>query len=257
MKKLILIGFMLFAGMSQAADNLLGTGDLLHITVYGNADLTTDTRITASGMISFPLVGEVSVGGISVPMAEHKIAKLLADGKFIQRPQVNIIVMQVVSQQVSVLGEVQKPGRYPLDRPSTLTDMLANAGGIGPNGSDQVTLISANNGRSDRQEYDLRNVLRKDGVPDVLLSSGDIIYVPRAPVFYIYGEVQRPGAFRLERNMIVAQALATGGGLTARGTERGLRIKRRNGNGVLETISADVTTPLLPDDVVQVQESFF
>lgn len=257
MKKLIFACLVLCAGLAQAGDNPLGTGDVLHITVYGNPDMTTDARITASGTISFPLVGEVKIAGLSAPMAEHKIASLLEDGKFIRRPLVNITVTQFVSQQVSVLGEVQKPGRYPLDHPTTLTDLLASAGGIGPNGSDQITVISLRNGKSSRFEYDLRNMLRKSGGPDVMVSSGDIIYVPHAPVFYIYGEVQHPGIFRLERDMIVAQALATGGGLTPRGTERGLRIKRRNAKGVLETISADATTPLLADDVLEVQESLF
>jgi polysaccharide export outer membrane protein len=165
--------------------------------------------------------------------------------------------MQFVSQQVSVLGEVLRPGRYPLDHSSTLTDLLAMAGGIGPNGSDLVTVVSPRNGKSVQQEYDVRNIFRKNGSSDVSVSAGDIIYVPRAPVFYIYGEVQHPGVFRLERDMIVAQALAAGGGLTVRGTERGLRIKRRNAKGVLESISAEATTKLLADDVLQIQESLF
>lgn len=257
MKRTIFACLLLFAGMSHAADNPLGTGDMLHITVYGNTDMATDTRVTAAGTISFPLLGEVKVGGLSVAMAEHKIADLLEEGRFIKRPQVNIVVMQFVSQQVSVLGEVQKPGRYPLDHASMLTDLLAIAGGISPNGSDQVTVISFKNGKSARQQYDLRDMFRKSGILDIAVSPGDIIYVPHAPVFYIYGEVQRPGVFRLERDMIVAQALATGGGLTTRGTERGLRIKRRNAKGMLETISAEATTPLMADDVLQVQESLF
>ena len=257
MTKLIFACLMLFTGILHAADNPLGAGDMLHITVYGNPDMTTDTRVTAAGTISFPLVGDVKVGGITASMAEQRIASLLENGKFIKRPQVNITVMQVVSLQVSVLGEVHKPGRYPLDRASTLTDLLAIAGGITPNGSDQITVVSLKNGKSIRQEYDLHNMFRKSGSQEVWVSSGDIIYVPRAPVFYIYGEVQHPGVFRLERDMIVAQALATGGGLTPRGTERGLRIKRRNAKGVLETLGAQATTALLPDDVLQVQESLF
>jgi len=257
MKKLIFACLILLAGMSQAADNPLGTGDMLRITVYGNPDMTTETRVTAAGTVSFPLLGEVKVGGISVPEAENSIAKLLEHGGFIKRPQVNIVILQFISQQVSVLGEVLKPGRYPLDHPSTLTDLLAIAGGVTENGSDQITVISHKDGKSSRHEYDIRELFRKNGSPDVGVSSGDIIYVPRAPVFYIYGEVQRPGVFRLDRDMIVAQALATGGGLTARGSERGLRIKRRNANGELETISVEASTPLLANDVLQVQESLF
>jgi polysaccharide export outer membrane protein len=257
MNKLIFASLMLFSGMLHAADNPLGTGDLVHITVYGNPDLTTDARVTGEGTISFPLLHVVKLGGLNVPEAEQSIAKSLADRGFIKQPQVNIIITQFVSHQVSVLGEVQKPGRYPLDHPSTLTDLLATAGGLTPNGSDQITLISHQGGKSVRQEYDLHDLFRKNGSPDISVASGDIIYVPRAPVFYIYGEVQRPGVFRLERDMIVSQALAEGGGLTQRGTERSLRIKRRNARGELATINAEASTPLLADDVVQVQESLF
>lgn len=257
MKKMIFVCLMLFAGTLQAAVNTLGAGDMLRITVYGSPDLTTETRVTATGTISFPLIGEIMVNGISVPEAERGIAKLLKDGGYIKQPQVNIIILQIASQQISVLGDVFKPGRYPIDRPSTLTDLLAIAGGVTANGSDQIAVISYKNGKSVRQEYDLRDMLRKKESPEVWVTPGDIIYVPRAPVFYIYGEVQRPGVFRLEREMIVAQAIATGGGLTARGTERNLRIKRRNETGGLETISAVASTPLLADDVLQVQESLF
>ncbi|MES1980884.1 MAG: polysaccharide export protein EpsE [Pseudomonadota bacterium] len=257
MKKLIFACLMLFTGMLHAADATLGTGDMVRVTVYGNPDLTTETRVTSAGTISLPLVGEVKVEGASVPAAERGIAKLLEQGGFIKKPQVNIVVTQLVSQQVSVLGEAFKPGRYPLDRPSTLTDLLATAGGITANGSDQITIISHKDGKSSRQEYDLREIFNKNGGNDIWVAPGDIIYVPRAPVFYIYGEVQHPGVFRLEHDMFVAQALAAGGGLTARGTERGLKIKRRKAGGKLETISADVSTPLLADDVVQAQESLF
>lgn len=257
MKKLIFACLMLFAGMLQAADNPLGTGDMLRITVYGNPDLTTETRVTAAGTVSFPLVGEVKVEGASVPEAERAIAKLLDDGGFVKQPQVNIVILQLISHQVSVLGEVLKAGRYPLDHPSTLTDLLAIAGGVTANGSDQITVISHKDGNVSRQEYDLREIFRKNGNPDISITPGDIIYVPRAPMFYIYGEVQRPGVFRLERDMLVAHALAAGGGLTPRGTERGIRIKRRNATGELETITADASTPLLADDVVQVQEAMF
>lgn len=241
----------------RGAENPLGAGDMLRITVYGNPDLTTETRVTATGTVSFPLVGEVRVEGFSVPEAERSIARLLENGGFIKQPQVNIVILQFISQQVSILGEVLKPGRYPLDRPTTLTDLLAIAGGIAANGADQIAVITRKEGKSVRLEYDLREMLLKSSSPDVWVAPGDVIYVPRARVFYIYGEVQRPGAYRLERDMMAAHALATGGGLTPRGTERGLRIKRRNASGVLEIINADANTPLQADDVVQVQESLY
>lgn len=257
MKKFVLAIFMFFTCLVQAADNPLGPGDMLRITIYGNADLTTETRVTSAGSISLPLVGDVQVGGISVSQAEKNIANLLENGGFIKKPQVNIVVLQVSSQQISVLGEVLKPGRYPIDRPSTLIELLAMAGGANQNGADIVTVISQKNGNTIRQEYNWRDLLRKEDGKDVPLTAGDTLYVPRAQMFYIYGEVQRPGSFRLERDMTVAQALATGGGLTARGTERDLRIKRRNDKGELEIISVEPNTLLKADDVLQISESWF
>ena len=89
------------------------------------------------------------------------------------------------------------------------------------------------------------------------MAGGDVIYVHRAPMFYIYGEVQRPGSYRVERGMTIRQALAQGGGPTPRGTERGLSVRRRNAEGDVETISPNLNDPVRPDDVLHVRESLF
>ena len=107
----------------QAADVPLGAGDVVKITVFGNSDLTVETRVSEAGSISFPLVGEVKVGGLSSNQAEKKIADLLDKGGFIRNPQVNLMVTEMQSQQVSVLGQVNKPGRYPVDGKRSLTDV--------------------------------------------------------------------------------------------------------------------------------------
>jgi polysaccharide export outer membrane protein len=87
--------------------------------------------------------------------------------------------------------------------------------------------------------------------------NGDIIFVPRAPLFYIYGEVQRPGAYRLEKDMTVMQALSVGGGLNVRGTERGIRINRHNGDGKVTTIEIRMDDLVRENDVIFVKESLF
>jgi polysaccharide export outer membrane protein len=132
------------------------------------------------------------------------------------------------------------------------------AGGINPNGSDTVTVTTLRNGNLNRVELDVDSLFRAgDNSANIELTSGDSIYVPRAPMFYIYGEVQRPGSFRLERDMTVIQALALGGGPTARGTQRGLKLHRRNDKGEVEKLSPGLTDPVLQDDVIYVQESLF
>ncbi|MBY0544933.1 MAG: polysaccharide export protein EpsE [Gammaproteobacteria bacterium] len=252
-----LLAFGLLVSFLAQAEYLLGPGDLVRITVYGSPDLSTETRVTQGGKLTFPLLGEVAVGGSSVVQSEKKISSMLEEGGFVKNAQVNIVVLQFTSQQISILGDVLKPGRYPLERTSTLVEVLALAGGISLNGSDIVTILSQSEGKTIKYDYDLPDLLRKGKGANIKIYTDDIVYVPHAPMFYIYGEIQRAGQFRLERNMTVAQALAVGGGLTIRGTERGLRIKRRSADGVLETIEARPDDLLIKDDVLFVRESLF
>lgn len=252
-----LLAFGLLVTFLAHAEYLLGPGDMVRITVYGNPDLSTETRVTQGGQLTFPLLGEVAVGGSSVVQSEKKISSMLEQGGFVKNAQVNIVVLQFTSQQISILGDVLKPGRYPLERTSSLVEVLALAGGINPNGSDIVTVLSKTEDKIVKYDYDLPDLLRKGKGVNIKVYSDDVIYVPHAPMFYIYGEVQRPGQFRLERNMTVVQALAAGGGLTIRGTERSLRIKRRNEAGILETIEAKADDLLIKDDVLFVRESLF
>jgi polysaccharide export outer membrane protein len=337
----MLSGALAYAG-DVKQDYVLGAGDVVRVTVYGSPDLTTETRISSAGTLTFPLLGDVVVGGLSTAVAEKKIATNLEEGGFVKQPQVNLVVVQFQSQTVSVLGEVNRPGRYPLDRPSTLTDVLAMASGTTANGSEIVTVTSLRDGKPEKREYDLREwfdrgqasqnpsvrgddiifvtarevsvlgqVVRPgkysvmsgvrnvgdflsmaggiapggadiivvtitregkldkreidvdqsfrsgDTAANIELRGGDMIYVPRAPQFYIYGEVQRPGAFRLERRMTVAQALAVGGGLTPRGTENGIVIKRRDGKGNMQEIEPLPSDIVQADDVIQISESLF
>jgi len=245
-------------GAARAADLPLGAGDVLKISVYGSPDLALETRVSEGGNISFPLVGEVAVGGLSTAAAEKKIGALLAGGGYVNKPQVNIIVTALQSQAVSVLGQVNRPGRYPVEGKRSLMDMLAMAGGISAEGGDKVSLIRKRDGRATRDEIDVVQMVRDGEMhQDYLVSGTDVVFVERAPRFYIYGEVQRPGAFRLERAMTVTQALSAGGGLSLRGTERGLVIKRRDAQGQLQTIKARSDDLVQVDDVVYVKESWF
>src|SRR5213592_2749696 len=230
---------------------ILGEGDSIRITVFQNPDLTTETRISQRGTISFPLVGEISLAGLAPVDAEARIAEKLIKGKFVLKPQVSLNVVRVRSRQVSVLGQVARPGRYPLDDTSSnLTDILALAGGISSTGDDKVTVMIARNGKTAKMDIDVPTMYRTgDLTQNIQLENGDTIFVQRAPVFYIYGEVQRAGVYRLEPAMTVMQALSVGGGVTQRGTDRGLKIRRRTPAGELHAIDARLTDTLQPDDV--------
>lgn len=238
---------------------ILGAGDSLRITVFQNPDLTTETRISEQGTILFPLIGEVTLGGQTPTGAATRIASQLKQRDFLKNPQVSVTVIQVRSRQVSVLGLVARPGRYALDDTSSkLTDILALAGGIVPGGDDTVTVMGKRGGKIKKIEIDVPGMYRSgDLSANVEVQSGDTIFVPRAPVFYIYGEVLRAGAYRLEPNATVMNALSLGGGLTPRGTERGLKINRRMPEGGIKKLDARLADQIQPDDVIYVPESLF
>lgn len=259
----LLLGLAVFALIGAvtahaAGEYVLATGDLVRVTVYDHADLTTETRVNEQGSILFPLVGEVPVAGKSASEASSRIAKALEAGGFIRGPQVNLVVIDFKGQEVSVLGQVNRPGKFPLQKASRLAEVLALAGGVTVNGADSLILISNKDGKTVRQEIDLL-ALFKDGAQElnVPIANDDILYVPREPRYYIYGEVQRPGAFRLEKNMSLVQALSVGGGLTARGTQKGIKILRRGQDGVMQEIEARLADLLKTDDVIFVKESLF
>jgi polysaccharide export outer membrane protein len=237
----------------------LGTGDTVRITVFQNPDLTTETRISEKGTVMFPLVGEVAVSGQTPSGAATRIAESLKKGNYMKNPQVSVSVLQVRSRQVSVLGQVARPGRYALDDTSSkLTDILALAGGIAPTGDEKVTAVITRDGKSKTVSVDMpRMYSTGDMSSNVELQNGDTIFVQRAPVFYIYGEVQRAGAYRMEQNLAVMQAISLGGGLTVRGTERGLKIHRRMPDGTLKVLDARPTDTVQTDDVIYVKESLF
>jgi polysaccharide export outer membrane protein len=248
--KLIALAFFLWAAAlpawAQPADKL-GVGDALRVTVFQQPDLTTEARVTERGTITMPLVGEVKVAGLTSTEAGKAIAGELKSGKFLKNPQVNVAVTTVRSRQVNVLGMVARPGRYPLDDTSSqLADVIAAAGGIAAGGADFVTLTR--DGKTQKMP-----VIAKG----VYLKNGDTIHVDRAPVFYIYGEVTRAGAYRLEPNMTVMQAIAAGGGITPRGSDRRLKLRRPDAKGKLVETDTTLQETVKADDVIYVKESFF
>ena len=223
------------AALAQQAgrgDYTLGPGDVLRIQVFQSQDLTVEARISESGVISYPLLGVVKLAGLSPQQAENLISNRLKEGKFLQNPQVTLNVLQFRSQQVSVLGNVARPGRYPLETTGMrLSEILSVAGGVTPTGADSVILMTTRNGRPQRLEIDLVDMFTTgDLSKDVVLQAGDTLFVNRAPNYFVYGQVQRPGQYALDRGMTVAQAIAKGGGLTLRGTDRGVRLHRRIGD---------------------------
>ncbi|MFL6678699.1 MAG: polysaccharide export protein EpsE [Burkholderiaceae bacterium] len=248
---------------ARAADpdqSRIGPGDSIRITVYQSPDLSMETRVNETGAISYPLLGRVQLAGLTVTAAEQHIASELKRREFVRDPQVQIVVTQVRANQVNVLGQVGRPGRYPLDLTGMrLTEVLALAGGIVAGvGSDTVVVTGTRNGTPFRKDVEMPRLFQPgNGAEDIVISPGDTIFVDRAPQIYLYGEIQHPGALRLERGMTVMQAIAAGGGATPRGTLRGLKVTRTGPDGKQTQLEPAMDDQLRNGDVVYIKESLF
>ncbi len=259
--------FFLILGSSSyaiAQSSSLGSGDLVKITVYGQPDLNTVTRIASDRTISFPLIGKVTIGGLSVTGAEQRIAGELKRRNFVRNAQVSILLEEARTtslNSVTILGEVQLPGIYPLqanalDGVQTLVDLIARAGGLSKEAADHLLLLK-NSQSSQKNAIDLIELLQQGDLQNnVKLRGGEVVVVPAAEVFYIYGQIQKPGKYRIERDMTVMQAISVGGGVTEMGSENGLSIKRRKGSRT-ENLSAKLDTTLRANDVIYVKKSIF
>jgi len=243
------------AQAADGSDYRLGAGDVIRISVFGYPDQTAELRVSESGSVTYPLIGAVTVKGLSPHDVEGAVTKRLESGGFFRKPQVSVLVLQFESQKISVMGQVTKPGQYPLQASSRVLDFLAAAGGVvNTVAGDGATLLRKD---GSKVEIDLLAMFEGDPAQNPAVQAGDTIYVSKASQFYVYGEVQHPGVYRLERNMTVSRAIAAGGGLTPRGTERSPLIKRRDTAGKESEVKVDGADRLQPDDVLFIQESWF
>ena len=232
-------------GLAQSPDKL-GPGDTVNITVFQQPDLTTDTRVSDAGSVTMPLAGAVKVAGLTTAEAAAAIEKALKEGQFLKSPKVRVALTAVRSRQVSLLGHVARPGRYPIESGAMkMPDLIAAAGGLTPGGGEHVTVIR------DGKQHKVSALNN-----DFELQGGDTVHVERAQ-FYIYGEVLRAGTYPVGDNMSVMQALALGGGITPRGSENRIKLRRVGPVGKTREMDAKLTDIVKTDDVIFVRESLF
>jgi polysaccharide export outer membrane protein len=221
--------------------------------------MSSTVYVGDDGNISIPLAGNVQVTGLSPAQASGRIENALKTGKILVDPHVSVTVTQSRSQRVSVLGQVGTPGRFPIESNTSIFDLLAQAGGVTSTGSDMIYIIRQDkDGKETRYPVDLKGLANGAGaLPSIALRGGDSVFVPKAEQFSIYGEVSTPGRYRVEPGMTVIEAIAKAGGITQRGSQRRVEIKRKLPNGNYSHVKAKFGDLVQPDDVIQVKESIF
>lgn len=237
----------------------LGIGDTISMTVFGKPDLSIKTVVTEDGTVQLPLIGAIRVVGLSPSEASAEAAKAYQSGEFLVNPQVTIALETGTSQQVSVLGAVGAPGRYPVESRTSVFDLLAIAGGKTEDSAEVLYLVRVEaDGKVSRQPIDLSSLSDPTKeFPVIKFQGGDTIYVPKAPQIFIYGEVGKPGEYKLQPGMSLVEALTIAGGVTRRGSTSRIEIKRKQPDGKFKTVSPKLTDELQADDVIRVKESIF
>jgi polysaccharide export outer membrane protein len=212
----------------------LSPGYLLEMDIYNVPEMTTQLRIDAAGFVTIPLVGPVHLEGDTVPQAQDAIAKLLVEKKMLKDPQVTLNVLQFSSKYVSVLGEVQSPGRIELLAPESLGDVLSLAGGETIQaGSDIEIQHPSDNGQIESRNFEY--VQGRDSAPlqSVLVEPGDTVLVHRAGIIYVLGAVNRPGGYLMADggSLSVVEAVTLAGGTSLQAsTHWALIVRRQEGS---------------------------
>jgi polysaccharide export outer membrane protein len=261
-RALICLSLSVACGLAAAQPSMrevIGPGDTVRITAFRYPDLTTVARLTEDGKVGVPMLGPVKIAGMTPEQAADDIAARLKAGHYLLNPQIAVAVLQARSRQVSVLGFVNHPGRYVLEGSSArITDVIAMAGGLRPAAADTAVVQRDDGGKSETLHVDLASLIQgNNAAKNIELRSGDSVFVPEAPVIYVYGEVNKGGRFRLEPGMTVMQAISVAGGVTPRGSERRAKLRRRGADGKWHESDAKPFDTVRPNDVIYVRESIF
>lgn len=246
------------AGLCAAEDFMVGPNDVLKISVYDHPDMETKVRVNGEGVIQMPLLGQVQIGGLTISEISNKLTALLADG-YIINPQVNVFVEEYGSKKGVILGMVQKPGAYDLNGPTTLLEFISKAGGLSDKaGNSAIIKRSSAKGDAKNITVDLKALMEGDEeYQQILIENQDTIYISKAGMFYVTGEVQKPDAYKVESNTTVLQAITLASGFTGKAAKEKVQIVRIIDGNKTVMKNVDLNTIVQSDDVIVVPESFF
>jgi polysaccharide export outer membrane protein len=259
-----------------AANYIVGPQDVLTITSYDQTELTGKFTVESDGSFTYPYIGRVSVGGMTLRGVEASLKKELATQGFFKDAQITVAIEQYRSQKIYIVGEVRTPGAYAMSGDMRLVEALALAGSTLPTASGEAVVVHAsndsllvetarpadindprNNDSNRVARVDLRELENGDLRQNVALRNGDTVFVLRAENVYVFGQVKNPGAYPLrQKNTTVLQALSLAGGVTDRGSTGRIQIVRIV-NGKKMELRAELTDFVEPRDTIVIPERFF
>ena len=250
-------------------DYRVGPGDVLKVTVYGHDDLSPTVVIQPDGSFVFPLLGTIQVVRATPSDLARHLTERLAKG-LIRDPQVSVVVQEFRSQVVFAVGEVTRPGSYPLTGDTTIVEVLARAGPLSPNAGTEVVVVRPKGhvtrpllpqdveGANDVEvlRVDMRDVRAGHLEKNLRLRANDTVFVPEATRVFVSGEVRNPGAYAFAGGLTIRQAIALAGGFTVDASTKNARVVRPV-NGKTETLKMKLDEPIQPGDTIVVKARLF
>ncbi|MBM3778631.1 MAG: hypothetical protein FJW23_10415 [Acidimicrobiia bacterium] len=250
---------------SDAASYMVGVEDVLKITVFGEPELSNSYRVDADGTFNYPFLNKIKAAGRPLGDIEDEIATRLRNG-YVRQAQVSVEVEQYRARSIFVVGEVRSPGKVPLTAQMTLLEALAQAGYTTANAGSQVLVIrsgTGGGGAAAGSAAESNNAIRANladlqagrMATNVVLQEGDTVLVPPAEKFYVTGHVRAPGAFTHEPGMTVLQAVSLAGGVSEKGSTRGIKIQRVV-DGEKRELNVEMTDTVEANDTIIVRQRF-
>ena len=236
--------------VTMADGYVIGIGDTIQVAVLGRAEFNVRVQVQNDGTIQLPYLQSVPARDNTVLQLREVIRQKLKAGGYYTDPAVEVGVVGFTARYVTVLGEVGQPGLLPIDRTYRVSEVLAKVGGVRPTSDDRVLLRRAT---GEELSLSIQEVATGGPAQDPIVNPGDKIFIAAAPTFYIYGQVAAPGSYKVERDMTLRQALARGGGLTERGSDKRIKLFR-NGQ---EVNRVPLSEPIKGGDTVVIGERLF
>lgn len=244
-------------GMAVADDYIIGSGDVLKISVYDHEDLQTVSRVSENGIIILPLLGQVKVNDHSISQTSKIIADLYSDG-YIINPQVSVFVQEFRSKKAVVLGHVNNPGLIELSGPTTFLELLSKAGGLATDFGETATIKRVVDGKNNVISVNIRSLtLGGDMSQNIPIREGDTVYISKAGMCYVTGEVKNPDAYPCDGDATILKLITLAGGFSGKASRSSVRIMRIIDGRKTVIKDVEMDTRVQPDDVIVVPESFF